>query len=80
MPLVPSMRVMTDILQSFISKLVVVYFADILIYSKTREEYLAHLRNVFLTLRADKLYANLKKILFHAKLSVVIKFLCVMQN
>jgi len=61
------MRVMTDILRSFIGKLVVVYFVDILIYSKTRKEYLAHLRNVFLTLPANKLYANLKKYSFMQK-------------
>ena len=42
----------------------VVYFDDILIYSQSKEEHLEHLREVFLTLREDKLYVNLKKCSF----------------
>ena len=57
-------RIMTHVLRPFIDKFVVMYYNDILIYSKTRDEYLSHLRKVFLTLRADKLYANLKKCSF----------------
>ena len=41
-----------------------VYFDDILIYSQAKEEHLEHLRQVFLTLREAKLYANLKKCSF----------------
>ena len=41
-----------------------VYFDDILIYSQSKEEHLAHLRQVFLTLREAKLYVNLKKCSF----------------
>ena len=35
-----------------------------LIYSQSKEENLAHLRQVFLTLREAKLYVNLKKCSF----------------
>ena len=55
------MRLMTQVLRPFIGKFVVVYFNDILIYSRDEEEHLTHLREVLLALRANKLYINLKK-------------------
>ena len=50
---------MTHVLQPFIGKFLVVYFDDILVYSKSKEEHLGHLRQVFVTLRVAKLYVNL---------------------
>ena len=41
--------------------LVVVYFDDILIYSKTLKHHMGHLRQVCHALRNEQLYANLKK-------------------
>nr|AAQ72731.1 putative reverse transcriptase [Petunia x hybrida] len=58
------MRLMNHVLKSFINKFVVVYFDDILIYSRTIDEHVDHLRQVLEALRAEKLYANFKKCAF----------------
>jgi hypothetical protein len=58
-----SMRLMNEVLRSFIGKFVVVYLNDILIYSKSLDE---HLRAVFGALREARLFANLEKCTFCA--------------
>ena len=45
------MRLMNHILHNFISRFVMVYFDDILIYNNNLEEHVEDLRNVFDVLR-----------------------------
>ena len=58
------MRLMNHALHAFIGRFVVVYFDDILVYSKNLDEHIKHLHCMLAVLRKEKLYANLKKCSF----------------
>ena len=63
---VPStfMRLMHHVLRDFIGRFVVVYFDDILVYSRSLDDHLGHLRQVLSVLRKNTLYANIEKCIF----------------
>ena len=58
------MRLMNEVLKRFLGKFVIVYLDDILIFSKTKEEHLEHVRQVLQRLKEEKLMINLKKCSF----------------
>jgi hypothetical protein len=68
------MRLMKHVLRSFLGKFVLVYFDDILIFSKAIEEHLDHIRHVLDVLRKKKLYANIEKCTFCANQIIFLGF------
>lgn len=54
---------MKKVLASFLNRFVVVYLDDIVIYSKSLEKHVGHLRKVFRTLRDNHLYVKKRKVL-----------------
>ena len=52
------MQLMNEVLKEFLGKFVIVYLDDILIFSKTLEDHMMHIRKVFEKLREEKLLIN----------------------
>lgn len=55
---------MNSVFQAFLRKSVLVFFNDILVYSKTLEAHVSHLREVLQLMKEHKLYAKSRKCLF----------------
>jgi hypothetical protein len=68
------MRLTNHLLLAFIGIFVVVYFDDILIYSKNLDDHVVHVKSVLDVLRKEKLFANLKKCTFYTDKLVFLGF------
>ncbi|GJV11617.1 putative reverse transcriptase domain-containing protein [Tanacetum coccineum] len=55
------MRLMNHVLKPFLVRFIVVYFDEILVYSRTTDEHQSHLSQLFKVLEQDRLYGNLEK-------------------
>ena len=64
------MRVMNDVFRPFIDDFVIIYLDDILVFSKTWEEHIVHVKKVLDVLRKEKLSVKMSKCKF-AKTSLV---------
>ena len=58
------MRLMNEVMRPFTGKFVVVYFDDILIYSRSSAEHKTHLHAVCTKLQTERLFANVNKCAF----------------
>lgn len=55
------MRLMNEVLKSFLGKFIIIYLDDILVFSKNKEDNLEHMRKVLQRLKEEKLLINMKK-------------------
>ena len=58
------MRLMNEVLKRFLGKFVIVYLDDIMIFNRTKEEHIEHIKQVLKRLQEEKLLINLKKCSF----------------
>ena len=61
------MTLMNDVFRKYLDQFVIIYLDDILIYSKSKEEHITHVRKVLDVLRTHKLYAKISKCEFFQK-------------
>lgn len=55
---------MNDVFREYLRRFVLIFFDDIIVFSKIEEAHMQHLKLVFQVLMDQKLYANKKKCVF----------------
>jgi len=74
------MRLINQVFEPFLGKFVAVYFDNILVFSKTRDNRLKHLRQVIMVLEQEKLHGNLKKCSFFTLIMVFLGYIASAQG
>lgn len=62
-----SQSLMNQVFKPFLRKFVLVFFDDILVYSKSLSDHINHLRTVLEIIATHKLYAKMSKCMFACK-------------
>lgn len=65
---------MNQVLKPFLSKFIIVYYEDILIYSPSKESHLQHLKIILEVLKEEKSYANMKKCEFFTNSLLILDY------
>lgn len=70
---------MNQVFQPFIGKFIVIYFDGSLIYTRSKEEHLQHLWDIFTVLRGNNLYVNLKKYSFLTDILILLGYVVMLK-
>jgi len=66
---------MNQVFKAFLGKFIIVYFGDVLVFSKIEREHFEHLEQVMEILEQEKLYNNLKKCTFFSLAVVFLSYI-----
>ncbi len=69
-----------NVLQRYLNQFIIVYLNDILVYSKTKKEYVQHVRKVLQTLKEADLRIKSEKSEFHVQSVQFLKFIITSQS
>ncbi len=69
-----------NVLQRYLNQFIIVYLNDILVYSKTKKEYVQHVKKVLQTLKKVDLHIKSEKSEFHVQSVQFLKFIVTSQN
>lgn len=74
------MYLMNEVLEELFCMFIIIYLDDIIIFSKTREEHITHIRHVLQWMREEWLSINIKKCSFMKNELVYLGFVISMEG